>query len=197
MYQPRTTATTGADPADGVLPGPSGTFGSVTQTCEHGTREVGDGGCDARALVQLGVFADEGEAAAALDAEIDPLWTLLKRGNPGMPRHEVGRDGAEWHRAIMPRVCRERGWSVKKHRGELNGTDSYFVDGFLSPTYIRGNKKEKTRVKGANFKGIAAKLWRRHATAVVNGKIRDHAAFIVNGEMPKVLARTARTPHCK
>lgn len=144
------------------------------------------GGCDARALVQLGVFADEWQAMHALNLEIDVLWEELKKANPAMPRQAVGVNDVEWHKAIMPRVCEARGFSVKKlpPGASLNGDAKYFVDGYVNTMYKRGQKWHTISIEGCNEKSLAAKKNRRHSTAVVNGKVRDHPAWILHGQMP-------------
>ena len=158
-------------------------------------RDVTDrasGGCDARTLVNLGVYSDDAAAKEALNAQIDNVHQIFLKNDASCKRECAGLEDVEWSNEVVSKAVREAGFHmVKVQRGVdgakhvrdvdlktmFKGGEGYFVDGFLNRQYVRGSKKVPIRVAGSTDN-----RW-RHSTAVVGNQVLDHPAFILGGSM--------------
>ena len=151
------------------------------------------GGCDARTLANLGLFdADEATAKAALNDEIDAVHKAFRRNDPNCARERAGVDDVEWAQEVVTRAVTKFGYHmirVQKSvagarelrdvdlKGMIEGGGAFFLDGYLNHQYMRGSKAVSVRVAGSGGNR------HRHSTAVVDNKVHDHPAFILNGSM--------------
>ena len=154
------------------------------------------GGCDARALHHLGVFPSEAAAVASLDLNIPYIHALPTFRDH--PEDAVGVRGDQWCHDILCKTVTGAGWHFFKlnkiyGKNELKELDlenilkskhgRFFVDGYLNGRgYLRGKRRELITVKDPL--GLNAF---RHSTAVVEGSILDHGAFVRGGKMPTAM----------
>jgi hypothetical protein len=209
----------GSEPTGSKRLCPSGIDDGPRPSGIDGVLGRASGGCDARTLHNLGIFASEGAAKEALNKMTDvvlassncaPLGVTqttsaflsppLKRAVfdsrmrkvKNGPRAAVGIDDTEWAIEVVQKVVKEAGYHFKKVQSlvgenelasvDLNATmkegGAFFLDGYINTNgYYRGTKYERIKIAGG------ADNRERHSTAVLDYRLRDHAAFILGGEM--------------
>ena len=72
------------------------------------------GGCDAHALVGLGVFKHFKDACKCMNKEIDVVWERLKKSFPSVTRAEVGVNDSHWPAQTLANVCKLKGFHCKR-----------------------------------------------------------------------------------
>ena len=72
------------------------------------------GGCDALALVTLGVFQDFEEACECMNEEIDVVWERKKKRFSSVTREEVGVNDSHWPAQTLANVCKLKEFSCKR-----------------------------------------------------------------------------------
>jgi len=72
------------------------------------------GGCDAHALVELGVFKDFKDACKCMNKEIDVVWERKKKRFSSVTRDEVGVNVNHWPAQTLANVCKLKGFHCKR-----------------------------------------------------------------------------------
>ena len=158
-------------------------------------KENASGGCDARALHQLGVFTSVTAAKQALDSQIPAIHHRPNFSSKKVLVEEVGVAGEQWCNEVLKAAIVEAGWHCFKVQNIYGGKElrdldleitlkskqgHFFVDGYLNKRgYMRGRRRISINVTGADEMNAY-----RHSTAVLAGKICDHPGFIERGTMP-------------
>ena len=143
------------------------------------------GGCDARALAAIGLCdGSVSDVSSALNAQIDAVHRAWQKGDPSCPREHAGLDDVEWSFEVVSKAVDVERWHLTRvlERGAellrlIQDGGSFLLDGYLNRSYKRGSKVEKVRVADTGDR------W-RHSTAVVDGVVFDHPAFVLRGSMP-------------
>ena len=143
------------------------------------------GGCDARALAAIGLCdGSVSDVSSALNTQIDAVHHTWQKGDPSCLRQKAGIDDVEWSFEVVSKAVGVEGWHLTRvlERGAellslIQDGGSFLLDGYLNRSYMRGSKLEKVKVHDTGDR------W-RHSTAVVDGRVFDHPAFVRRGSMP-------------
>ena len=134
---------------------------------------MGDGGCIARALVAIGVFAAVEDATQGLDTALD--WVHENDPNhKNKPRAKAGIPGVTWHMDVVRRAVKQAhpNHTLRKldleekrttwHTFRCGTLRRFLFIGTLSPSFVC--KRDNTRGKQSNGGGS-------HCIAVVYGRV--------------------------
>jgi hypothetical protein len=137
-----------------------------------------DGKCTAYSLLHLGIFPDMETAVTALDAMAAQI--LAKRRSEvfgDYPEDKVYKKGEEWHLEVIKAVVVAKGFHFKKldlskvDLKEELASGSFFLDGVLNNTFIKGRRRFETD-DDTSDPAQDEKRW-RHAIAVKDGMVYE------------------------
>ena len=148
---------------------------------------VGNGGCAAHALHELGVGEDLKDTLERLNGRIDAEWKRLQKQRPGVaiPRVHAGVDDDRWNGTIIADVLKD----ADKHLVKLDDSrranlaaelvradTSYLIDGILNCKFTDTDgsivETDPTDKGPRPWEAGGAASW-RHAVAVVDGSIKE------------------------
>lgn len=184
----QTASPSGALGAPHADPSPKGTNALRGASVPPASWETGgDGGCTARALAALGVFASAEDAAANLDAQIAPQHAKFVRERGECDEKDAGVRGEQWHdETIKNAVIAHGGWHMQRLcieptnpqkvdlKKEFNGGGAFLLLGVTNNQWYDGSKKKPMKYpdysKNAPAHDPAAWM---HSIAVKGNKVID------------------------
>ena len=145
---------------------------------------LGNGGCVAHVLANIGVYETDIDAKAELNSQIDKVLEQRQREvDPTFPRNRVGVEDDFWCAQIVGKTVRARGFHYKKIRiddPEIDLRDyfvddmpgGFMVDGVLNNECVVGGEKWAPDPMDPTDPAEDEERW-RHAVAVVAGQVRE------------------------